>query len=190
MNVEPGDIRAAREALEAEGFQVETSLVILEAGGVLAAWHPGRREGFILSPVEVRMLARYGKDYIKDGLVGLAKSKVPGPNYGETSRRYFEAALARITNEFREAAVQGNRNNALNKAAYAIGRFVGSGVITEEEAREITIGLGLGVGLPQHEVEATVKSGLEAGQKNPVEIPQASGHNKKKKGGKTSVWKG
>jgi len=168
----PTAVRWARIALEAEGFEVESHAALLEEGVLLAAWHPTRREGYLLDTYEVNLVARYGPEAIRRGFLrGYVRNNANRDEPGYLIRRYAEAALARIVNEFRQEAHPGNRNNALNRMAYRLGRLVGGGLISEEEARELIFGEASSVFAPSErgEVEGTARSGLEAGKKRPAE---------------------
>ena len=71
------------------------------------------------------------------------------------------------------SAGEGNRNDSLNRAAYALGRFVPRYVAreaAEAELRAVADQLGLGTG----ETEATIRSGIEAGMANPKERPETA----------------
>jgi len=168
-------VRWARIALEAEGFEVESHAALLEEGILLAAWHPTRREGYLLDTHEVHMVARHGPEAIRKGFLrGYVRNNANQDEPGYLIRRYAEAALARIVNEFAREATPGNRNNALNRMAYQLGRLVGGGLISEEEARALLFGEAEKVFEPSEraEVEGTVRSGLEAGKRKPAPRPE------------------
>lgn len=65
------------------------------------------------------------------------------------------------------SATTGDRNETLNKAAFALGQIAGGGNADPEDMRRRLIGAGLSIGLDQVEVEDTVASGLEAGLQSP-----------------------
>lgn len=171
----PTAVRWARVALEAEGYEVEAHAALLEFGVLLAAWHPEQGTGFLLDVYDVNLVARHGPEALRKGFVrGYAANHVREDEPGYHIRRYAEAALARIVNEFAREATPGNRNNALNRMAYQLGRLVGGGLITEEEARVIIFGEAEKVFRPSEraEVERTVRSGLEAGKRKPAPRPE------------------
>ncbi|MES4792088.1 MAG: hypothetical protein C4321_03080 [Chloroflexota bacterium] len=118
-------------------------------------------------------MARYGPRYVQGGLVGTVASRTREDTEGYRIRRYAEAALARIVAEFEATAQVGNRNNALNRMAYQLGRLVGGEIITEEEARELVLGQAQNV-MPREmrEAERTIQSGLEAGKRKPARKPE------------------
>jgi hypothetical protein len=70
---------------------------------------------------------------------------------------------------------EGNRNNRLNKAAFAIGQFVGGGHIARGSAEERLGQAGAEAGLPADETERTVRSGLTSGIQEPRDIPERKG---------------
>ncbi len=182
----PTAVRWARIALEAEGFEVESHAALLEEGILLAAWHPIRQEGYLLDTYEVNMVARYGPEAIRQGFLrGYVRGNIREDSPDYHVRRYVEVALARIVSEFKQNAHPGNRNNALNKMAYQLGRLVGGGLISEEEARELIFGEAQAVFSPSErsEVEGTARSGLEAGKKRPIQRAF------RPKGGKRKGWK-
>jgi hypothetical protein len=83
------------------------------------------------------------------------------------SQATLEGELARLA-----SAGEGNRNNTLNGVAYRLGQIVGSGVLDEMEVRQALLAGALKIGLPHEEVEATIKSGLGSGIKNPrIRLP-------------------
>ncbi|MEP7338165.1 MAG: DUF927 domain-containing protein, partial [Acidobacteriota bacterium] len=72
------------------------------------------------------------------------------------------------------SAPQGDRNNALNKAAYYLGRLVGGGVLDQAEVTDALTDAALQAGLEEGETNATINSGLTAGAKKPRN-PQMNG---------------
>lgn len=182
--VDPDRLRQARLALEEAGYEVETHLALLEGGGLMAVRDPKTGNGWILDAYEVNLVATYGADWTRGKarrFVGLAGSP-DEPGYW--FRCYVERALANIVMDFQSEAAPGNRNNALNRMAYRLGRLVGGGLISEEEAREILFGEADRVFSPKerHEVEATARSGLEAGQRKPAPRPERMAGLKARKG--------
>jgi len=91
----------------------------------------------------------------------------------QPSCAYAAAALERELATLREAR-PGDRNVSLNKAAYALGRLVGAGALSESEVRDILTAEGQQLGLSPREVSATVKSGLAAGRAKPRGVKRLS----------------
>lgn len=87
----------------------------------------------------------------------------PATSYGQ---RALEGEVGRLL-----MAPQGDRNHALNRAAFSLGRLVGGGVL---EAREVVEALVLAaerIGLEAHEIENTIRSGLTKGMAQPRRVP-------------------
>jgi len=82
------------------------------------------------------------------------------------AERYVLAAVEGEAAKVRRAVV-GMRNQALNDAAFALGTLVGGGALDEGVAWRALLAPALEVGLPQHEAEATIRSGLAAGERRP-----------------------
>lgn len=83
--------------------------------------------------------------------------------------RYTESAIRGELSRIADARV-GTRNTTLNSAAFALGRLVGAGLLSEDVARNALRGAGLAVGLGASETKSTVRSGLEAGTQHPVQV--------------------
>lgn len=65
------------------------------------------------------------------------------------------------------AAVPGQRNDALNRAAFALSQLVGGGVLDESAALALCHAEGAGLGLGTIEIRATTRSGMRAGRGSP-----------------------
>lgn len=90
---------------------------------------------------------------------------------------WARAALARECESLRGMTQSGSgRNDALNIAAYKMGRRVGAGMLNEAETRAALIAAASGwQGHTAREIEATVASGLRAGIAKPHAGPAARG---------------
>jgi len=80
-------------------------------------------------------------------------------------RAAFESELGRVY-----GSSEGNRNDSLNKAAFALGQIVATGELSLDEARGALVKAGTAIGLPAAEAETTVDSGLAAGQQEPRDL--------------------
>jgi len=85
-------------------------------------------------------------------------------------RSYEESAFENEINRVR-GAPEGERNTALNRAAFALGQLVGAGLLDEARVRTA---LRAASPLPEREAEATIESGVEAGKLEPRKRPGAS----------------
>jgi hypothetical protein len=72
-----------------------------------------------------------------------------------------------------------NRNNQLNHSALAVGQFVGAGAISRQEAEARLFGAAVANGYVAKDgaaaARATIKSGLDAGERQPRDIPEPDG---------------
>ena len=84
---------------------------------------------------------------------------------------YAKRALTAECDEVRRAG-EGQRNHTLNRASYNLGQLVGGGELIESAAWRELLDAGLGAGLKQFEAERTIRSGLEAGSRNPRTAPK------------------
>lgn len=79
----------------------------------------------------------------------------------------LQSAVQRIS-----GCVEGGRNDALNQEAYGLGQLLHHGVISETTVRAELAAAAASCGLPPGEAQATISSGLRAGQVNPRPIPE------------------
>jgi hypothetical protein len=86
------------------------------------------------------------------------------------AQAYVRRAVERCLEELQQAP-QGQRHEALNLAAWNMGRLVGGGLLSREEIEPVLIEAGLALGKGSREVHRTVRQALDAGEKNPRELP-------------------
>ena len=72
------------------------------------------------------------------------------------------------------STTEGQRNHALNKAAFSLGRLVGSGILSHSEVEDTLMNAGLASGLDEREIRITCSSGIRAGIKNPYYLEEKS----------------
>jgi hypothetical protein len=105
-------------------------------------------------------------------------SAVPLPAPRQHADHYLAAILQGETARVRTAP-PGARNNALNVAAYLLGQLVGSGAISEADARFVlqeAASVHVGVsGFTEQEMHRTITSGLTAGVRCPRYLTPRSG---------------
>ena len=89
--------------------------------------------------------------------------------------RYAEAAL---TAEFERVASApvGTRNDTLNRAAFALGRLVGAGLLDQGDVVRELDAAARRCGLGRSEIRRTIRSGLTAGRRSPID-PAAGGRS-------------
>ncbi|MST32422.1 DNA primase [Acidimicrobiaceae bacterium USS-CC1] len=93
----------------------------------------------------------------------LGASRVPA---GVAGDRYVRTALDAECGRVAMAG-EGTRNDALNRAAHALGQLVGAGRLDVGEAGDALLRAALLAGLAEAEAVATIRSGLAAGIRSP-----------------------
>ncbi|HEV2342498.1 MAG TPA: bifunctional DNA primase/polymerase [Actinocrinis sp.] len=96
------------------------------------------------------------------GRPGVAGSRPPGV----VTAAYGAAALRNEVERVLAARV-GTRNDTLNRAAYALGRLIGAGILDRDLAASELYHAARRVGLPARESSSTLASGLGAGIARP-----------------------
>lgn len=89
------------------------------------------------------------------------------------SQKYAQAALEKEISILRSTS-EGERNNQLNKSAYALGQLVAAGLLQESEVVDHLTSAALRIGLSESEISATIRSGLSAGMHHPRDVPESS----------------
>jgi hypothetical protein len=85
----------------------------------------------------------------------------------------YAAAALRAETQRVTTAREGTRNDTLNKAAFALGQLVGTGLLDRDDAvSELRLASRV-AGLPDREAAATITSGLDAGTSRPRLVPPA-----------------
>ena len=140
--------------------------------------------GSVVAPPSARALGgRYawcgGDAALADAPAWLIALTQPPPNAKHASLlepppndldRYVAAA---ITDELRQLANagEGQRNDQLNRSAFAVAQFVGTGAVDEDWARSKLEDTAVDIGLPVIEARRTIASAFAAGLQNPRELP-------------------
>jgi hypothetical protein len=88
------------------------------------------------------------------------------PDFTLDANSYVAKAVAGEVQRVLDAE-HGTRNDTLVRASFKLGQLVGGAVLDHSEAWHALTTAGEAVGLPRHEVEATVRSGLKAGADKP-----------------------
>lgn len=88
----------------------------------------------------------------------------PPPRHVDSARA--QGALVRALHAICDAPV-GTANTTLNARAYALGRWCGAGLLDMATARDTLLHAAARRRIPVAEARATVRSGLNAGQRNP-----------------------
>lgn len=107
-------------------------------------------------------------EVVKDDPVSVLRRRLAQPVVSD-SQRYAARAIAGECDRVR-AAVNGTRNDTLNRAAYALGRLVGAGMASQAEMESALTTAATAIGLTEAESSVTVRSGIRAGMANPREV--------------------
>ncbi|WP_229071937.1 bifunctional DNA primase/polymerase [Actinoplanes sp. DH11] len=99
---------------------------------------------------------------------GPVPAPAPAPHPVAHPGRYAEAALDAEADRVARAPV-GTRNDTLNRAAFALGRFVGAGLLDAAAVRHELTAAARHAGLGHAEIRGTLRSGLTAGQRQPFD---------------------
>lgn len=82
----------------------------------------------------------------------------------ERARNAVMKAIHRV-----QDAPSGAANDTLNRAAYALGRWCGAGLVSTDESTQSLLFAAQRRGIPDREAQDTIKSGLSAGRRRPVQ---------------------
>lgn len=87
--------------------------------------------------------------------------------------RYLQAVIRNTQKDMRSAGSEG-RNNALNRAAYSLGRMVGARIMDHSEVTNLLRSEAVACGLMSEDGEqsimATIESGLKSGMARPANV--------------------
>lgn len=127
---------------------------------------------------EAVRLAKQAERDAGDAVVRASRAAAPdAPVAGTTAAtqaeasRYCLAALESGVQRLRRAS-EGGRNDLLNGEAFGLAQLVHTGGISEATIRAALTDAALSCGLPEGEVVATVRSGINAGLQQPRAIPE------------------
>ncbi len=93
------------------------------------------------------------------------------PVNGSSGNAYADRALENELGRLARTAA-GQRNDQLNRSAFALGQLVAAGALSEAEVRQTLSNVAASLGLPEHEADKTITSGLESGKGEPRQIPE------------------
>jgi hypothetical protein len=94
----------------------------------------------------------------------------PSPALSSTCEQYVRAALERECGAV-ATVPEGQRNARLNEAAFNLGQLAGAGALAPTDAKTALEAAARACGLPEREAARTIQSGLDAGAKQPRQIP-------------------
>jgi hypothetical protein len=132
--------------------------------------------GYVVGAGSVIHGQRYRADVIRrpaslPGWIATALAPQPDPTPSSAPDPSNASAytLAALTGELDKvlAATPGQRNDTLNRAAFALGQLAGAQLVDPHIARDELVSAADRIGLPRNEAQRTITSGLTAGQRHP-----------------------
>jgi putative DNA primase/helicase len=117
-----------------------------------------------------------GLAYPPAWLIGLIRGEKNAPaingngNGREPSDWYARAALGNELDTLAKST-EGQRNDQLNRSAFALGQLVGTGLLAQYPTEDELLRVALAIGLGEREALRTIESGMQDGMKQPREIP-------------------
>lgn len=85
--------------------------------------------------------------------------------------KYGQAALSHELAEL-TGAVEGERNNHLNRAAFSLGQLAAGGELDQHQVEAALLDVAVSVGLTENEARQTIRSGMDAGSRKPRTAPE------------------
>lgn len=160
--------------------QLAQSVDIRATGGYIIC-APSRREDGKCYEWQSNAVLSSLPDPLLERLLNLNKGKsVSKAVSAQISDAYIRKALDDEVAKVK-AAKEGERNEVLNRAAFALGQFVGANCLDMASVERELLAAAEICGLPFKEASKTIKSGLRAGilepRRLPVETIQAKGQN-------------
>jgi hypothetical protein len=128
-------------------------------------WRPWEHPGLIRSTqLSLEPAPGWLLELLKPAPPPLTMSRArPISRHGAYGQAALDDEIARVY-----AAAVGSRNHTLNRASFALGQLIGSGEISDAVgAVDDLLIAGRAVGLDEHEVQATVQSGITSGMRQP-----------------------
>ena len=114
-----------------------------------------------------RLTATFRHNFRPGGADGETYGERRPPRHGDSrAEAYGRAALEGELTAL-AGAVEGNRNNTLTRCSFRLGQLIRGGVLAPDTVVLALTEVARGVGLEEHEIAATVRSGLAAGMARP-----------------------
>lgn len=100
-------------------------------------------------------------------------ARTVSPAASSSHTAYVAKAVAEESARVSSAAA-GTRNDTINTAAFSLGTLVGAGVLSDSQAESALLSAALSCGLTEGEALSTIQSGMDAGKKEPRQIPEST----------------
>jgi hypothetical protein len=162
--------------VKADGGQVVFPGSVHPDTGALYAWAEGHEPWNVeIAPLPGHILERLRAP---DRPKSAAKAPLPAPPAGDVpakARHYAQTALKMELNAVC-TAVEGNRNETLNKASFSLGTLIGGGYLDRIEVEQALMAAAESCGLiadpsdGEQKTLNTIRNGIEAGLREPRQI--------------------
>lgn len=156
----PADV-ALRNTAGRLGWLIDTRA---QGGYVVAAGSTVSRQVYEALAADADPVALPG--WLRERLAEPTPTVADSPVAAGSSTAYAAAALRGELDRVL-AAVEGTRNHTLNAAAFALGQLVAGGLLPRHLAEDALTLAGQAIGLDAREIAATVRSGLDSGERTP-----------------------
>lgn len=142
---------------------------VIAPGASLAS---GKTYAWIASPDDAPIAM--APQWLLDLVVRQAPAASTGSYSGGSTANhaYVDAAVDKELSSLASVPMGGGRNIELNKSSFCLGTFVGAGALPETEARALLQGVARSWGRDWNLCCKTIENGLEAGKRQPREIPE------------------
>ncbi|MBI5236084.1 MAG: bifunctional DNA primase/polymerase [Deltaproteobacteria bacterium] len=143
-------------------------------GGYVAAPCSVHESGAVYHWVEDRGLDDLSLSEFPAHLLIGKNEKASSNREAKTGNKYGQAALASELAKLC-AATEGERNDTLNRAAFALGSLVAGGELDRRQVETSLLSTAISIGLTESEASTTIKSGMDAGAMEPRTAPRKDG---------------
>jgi hypothetical protein len=142
----------------------------LHVSGRCYVWRPGRSpwdvEPRALPEALLPMLVIKGEPPGRDAV----PARLPDTSLNREGHHPYVAAALRSELDKLAQAIESNRNNTLNESAFNLGQFIEAGLLPRGEVEMLLQEAAREIGLGETETRQTIKSGIEAGMRNPRRV--------------------
>ena len=157
--------------VRADGGQVVLPGSVHPDTGVLYTWAEGHEPWNVeIAPLPPHILERL---QTSDPPKQVPPPVVPPSDVPAKACHYAHMAMKMELHAV-SSAVPGSRNQTLNKAAFSLGTLIGGGYLDRAEVEAALASTAESIGLDAREVQATIRSGIDAGIQHPRKVPDRS----------------
>lgn len=130
-------------------------------------WHNGPPSASPATVTAAQVVAAFQSVTVRP----TARQSLAHPPNGNGHGSSYGAAALRDELDHLARATEGTRNDKLNMAAFSLGQLVAGGELDRAEVAQGLLAVARRIGLDDREAEATIRSGLDAGAREPRTAP-------------------